>query len=56
MIDRGAGRADDSECTDLSYVIQSGLPLKSVALKWRNITCSRYGADLTRTASSSITR
>ncbi|MDU5675549.1 MAG: OprD family outer membrane porin, partial [Pseudomonas aeruginosa] len=32
--------------TDLSYVIQSG-PLKSVALKWRNITYrSRYGADL----------
>ncbi len=48
-IDRGAGRADDSEWernTDLSYVIQSG-PLKSVALKWRNITYrSRYGADL----------
>ncbi|HCL3281872.1 TPA: OprD family porin [Pseudomonas aeruginosa] len=48
-IDRGAGRADDSEWernTDLSYVIQSG-PLKRVALKWRNITYrSRYGADL----------
>ncbi|MCV4188096.1 OprD family porin [Pseudomonas aeruginosa] len=48
-IDRGAGRADDNEWernTDLSYVIQSG-PLKSVALKWRNVTYrSRYGADM----------
>ncbi|VTM00049.1 putative porin [Pseudomonas aeruginosa] len=45
----GAGRADDSEWernSDLSYVIQSG-PLKSVALKWRNVTYrSRYGTDL----------
>ncbi|MBH9398718.1 OprD family porin [Pseudomonas aeruginosa] len=48
-IERGAGRPDDSEWernSDLSYVIQSG-PLKSVALKWRNVTYrSRYGTDL----------
>ncbi|MCY1285117.1 Porin-like protein NicP [compost metagenome] len=48
-IDRGAGKADDSEWerdTDLAYVIQSG-PFKDVSFKWRNAAYrSRYSSDI----------